>query len=51
MFSVEAQSTARIYHEYWMVKYSFYTETCDAVDMVDVRLAMQAQSQGFFVND
>lgn len=51
MLSAEVQSTARVYHEYWTDKYSFYTETCDAVDMVEVRLAMQARSQSFFVND
>lgn len=51
MLFAKVQSTARVYHEYWMDKYSFYTETCDAVDMVEVRLAMQARSQSFFVND
>ncbi|CAA2986984.1 Hypothetical predicted protein [Olea europaea subsp. europaea] len=31
-------------------KYSSYVETYNAVDMVEARLAMQAWSQGFFVN-
>ncbi|CAA3014872.1 S-norcoclaurine synthase [Olea europaea subsp. europaea] len=50
MLLAEVQSVTRLCYKYWTEKYSNYVETCDAVDMMEAKLAMHAHSQGFFVN-
>ncbi|CAA3003613.1 Hypothetical predicted protein [Olea europaea subsp. europaea] len=40
----------RLCHKYLTEQYSNYAETCNAVDKMKTGLAMQARSQGFFVN-
>ncbi|CAA2951274.1 Hypothetical predicted protein [Olea europaea subsp. europaea] len=48
--SAEVQLATSLCYKYWMEKYFNCVETCDAMDMMEVGLAMHASSQGFFVN-
>lgn len=50
MLPAKVQEVIKIYQKYWTDKSSSYVETCDSVDMLEAGLALQARSQGPFLN-